>query len=302
MEETETSITGKLARGTFAASFFLACLAVLELGVLMHTGDRIVVRAAELKPPHPISDRDFDAIFATSGELQPSPSTCDVPIKFGEKIAASSSRFREIQVFQNFFRRALINILDARGGERTMRFNVRFGRLLSTTTLTSSIYLAASGIALAAGSSPANTPTCPPGEVYNSSTKKCEQRHSGTLPDKDLADYAYALAKGKRYDEALEVLNLMRNPNTAQALNYRGYATRHLGRLDEGIGYYLQSVKLDPHYAQVREYLGEAYVTKGDLVSAKYQLGKIKTICGNTRCEEYEDLEKAIAGHPEDEG
>jgi hypothetical protein len=31
MEETETSITGKLARGTFAASFFLAVLAVLEL-------------------------------------------------------------------------------------------------------------------------------------------------------------------------------------------------------------------------------------------------------------------------------
>jgi hypothetical protein len=31
MEETETAITGKLARGTFAASFFLACLAALEL-------------------------------------------------------------------------------------------------------------------------------------------------------------------------------------------------------------------------------------------------------------------------------
>jgi hypothetical protein len=31
MEETETSITGKLARGTFAASFLLACLAALEL-------------------------------------------------------------------------------------------------------------------------------------------------------------------------------------------------------------------------------------------------------------------------------
>jgi hypothetical protein len=29
--ETETSITGKLARGTFAASFFLAVIAVLEL-------------------------------------------------------------------------------------------------------------------------------------------------------------------------------------------------------------------------------------------------------------------------------
>jgi hypothetical protein len=30
LEETETSITGKLSRGTFAVSFFLACLAVLE--------------------------------------------------------------------------------------------------------------------------------------------------------------------------------------------------------------------------------------------------------------------------------
>ena len=31
LEETETSITGKLARGTFATSFFLAVLAVLEM-------------------------------------------------------------------------------------------------------------------------------------------------------------------------------------------------------------------------------------------------------------------------------
>jgi hypothetical protein len=31
LQETETSITGKLARGTFAASFFLACLAALEM-------------------------------------------------------------------------------------------------------------------------------------------------------------------------------------------------------------------------------------------------------------------------------
>lgn len=30
LEETETAIAGKLSRGTFATSFFLACLAVLE--------------------------------------------------------------------------------------------------------------------------------------------------------------------------------------------------------------------------------------------------------------------------------
>lgn len=106
------------------------------------------------------------------------------------------------------------------------------------------------------------------------------------------------LAKAERYTEALEVLNLMTNPKTAEALNYRGYATRKLGRVDEGIGYYLQSVRLAPRYAQVREYLGEAYVIKGDLAGAKAQLQTIKSICG-TECEEYEDLAKAIAGGKE---
>jgi tetratricopeptide (TPR) repeat protein len=122
------------------------------------------------------------------------------------------------------------------------------------------------------------------------------------LPDADLAEYAIVLAKAKRYDDALAVLDQMKNPNTAVALNYRGYVIRHLGQVDAGIQFYLRSVKLDPRYAQVREYLGEAYVIKGDLASARYQLRRIQTICGNTECEEYEDLEKAIAGHPEDEG
>ena len=82
----------------------------------------------------------------------------------------------------------------------------------------------------------------------------------GVLPDEALTDYAFALIKAGRYDEALATLDLLSNPNTPVALNYRGYATRKQGRLDEGISYYLKSVALDPHYAQVREYLGEAYL------------------------------------------
>lgn len=168
-------------------------------------------------------------------------------------------------------------------------------------TLLASAFSLAAGAALAAGDNSSSTPTCQRGEVYNSSTKKCEKRQAGALPDQDLANYAYALAKAKRYDEAIEVLDLMKDPNTAQALNYRGYATRHMGRLDEGIQFYLRSVKLDPRYAQVREYLGEAYVIKGQMAKAKEQLRIIKTICGSAECEEYEDLEKAIAGKS-DEG
>ena len=136
--------------------------------------------------------------------------------------------------------------------------------------------------------------TCGKGEVWDSRSQKCVKAENRVLPDRALTDYAYSLIQAHRYRETIAVLDLMKNPNTAVALNYRGYATRKLGRIDEGIGYYLRSVALDPHYAQVREYLGEAYLLKGDLADATAQLRAIKGICG-TVCESYEHLEIAIA-------
>jgi Flp pilus assembly protein TadD len=136
-------------------------------------------------------------------------------------------------------------------------------------------------------------PNCPKGQVLDTRSQKCVKQTSGEVSDADRTDYAYRLAKDGRYEEALAMLDTLKQPDTAKALNYRGYATRKLGRTDEGIGYYLQSVKLDPQYAQVREYLGEAYVIKGRLDLAQEQLQQIKSICGST-CEEYQDLAEAI--------
>jgi tetratricopeptide (TPR) repeat protein len=147
--------------------------------------------------------------------------------------------------------------------------------------------------ALAAGGNDAPTPpACAKGQVYDAK-KGCVKAERGALPDEQMMEYAYALAKDSRYAEALDVLDLLGNPDTSRALNYRGYATRKLGRTEEGIGYYLKSVSLDPNYAQVREYLGEAYVIQGKADLAKAQLATIKTLCG-TGCEEYEDLAQAI--------
>ena len=140
---------------------------------------------------------------------------------------------------------------------------------------------------------PSDLTTCPPGLIWDTKHKKCLVRHSGVLPDPDMTEYAYALAKADRYQEAIDVLDLLDNPNTPRALNYRGYATRKLGHTDEGITYYLKSVELDPAYPQVREYLGEAYVIEGKYDLAKDQLATIEKLCG-TECEYYEDLADAL--------
>lgn len=135
--------------------------------------------------------------------------------------------------------------------------------------------------------------TCPRGQIYSQRSRRCVQVRSEALTDEAVVDYAFALAKAERFDEALETLDMVHNPNTPKALNYRGYITRKLGRTEEGIGYYLRSVALDPQYAQVREYLGEAYVIQGKLDLAQEQLQVIRTLCGK-ECEEYADLAEAI--------
>ena len=175
-----------------------------------------------------------------------------------------------------------------------MRSKITERAAIAAATLAFALFAGGPALADGGGSDRGNSTTCPRGEVYDARSMQCVKQGSGVLPDKALAEYAYALAKAERYDEALDVLNLLQNRNTPEALNYRGYATRKLGRVDEGIGYYRKSVALNPRYAQVREYLGEAYVIKGDMARAKAQLRAIKRICG-TECEEYEDLAKAIA-------
>jgi len=130
--------------------------------------------------------------------------------------------------------------------------------------------------------------------VWDRKHHRCLRRRSEILPDWELTEYAFALAKADRFQEAIDVLDTLDNPNTPRALNYRGYATRKLGRTDEGIGYYLKSVALDPNYPQVREYLGEAYVIEGKFDLAKDQLASIEKICGSKQCEYYGELAKAL--------
>ncbi len=146
---------------------------------------------------------------------------------------------------------------------------------------------------LAAGSDPVQQIKCPQGKVYDKQKQQCVTAQSGVVDDESLAAYAHMLAKTGRPEEALDVLDLIVGQNDPDVLNYRGYATRLTGKVDEGIGYYQQALAIAPDNILVREYLGEAYITKGEVELARSELHHIRNLCGPD-CPEYVALAQAI--------
>jgi len=151
--------------------------------------------------------------------------------------------------------------------------------------------LAMPGLAFAADSGGSSSPDCPKGQVWSSKDGKCVKA-SSELPDSDLIGTGRALAKAGRYDEALDVLAMVKAKD-AVALTYVGYSLRKSGKTEEGIAHYHQALALDPNNAATREYLGEGYVATGRIDLAKAELGKVEAICGKG-CEPYQELAEAI--------
>lgn len=105
---------------------------------------------------------------------------------------------------------------------------------------------------------------------------------------------AVILTKAGEHEEAIAKLKSLNMPNSANVLNYLGYNTRKLGNVDEGIRYYKQALAINPKHRGANEYLGEAYLMKNDLASARRQLGRLASICG-VQCDEYKQLAEHIS-------
>ncbi len=80
----------------------------------------------------------------------------------------------------------------------------------------------------------------------------------------------------------------------AAAYNWLGYAYRKSGDLNRAFQNYNYALRLDPKHRGAHEYIGEAYLMKKDVTSAEKHLKALEGLCGKT-CEEYQDLDKAIA-------
>lgn len=165
---------------------------------------------------------------------------------------------------------------------------LRIALILSITALTP-LY------ANAAGSS--NAPTsevaeCEEGQIYDKSSKECVEEEESSMNDADLLDNGRALAYAERFDEAIVVLGKIEN-QTAEVLNYLGYATRNAGDVDTGLSYYQAALTLDPDYTLARSYMGQALLSKGDRRGAMIQLDEIEQRVG-TDAREYQLLAKAL--------
>lgn len=119
------------------------------------------------------------------------------------------------------------------------------------------------------------------------------------LPGPAEGRAAYAAAVGEinraHYAEALVSLDKAEaaiGPHP-DILNYRGFASRKLGRFDAAIGYYTAALALDPDHRGANEYLGELYLQLGRVEDAQRQLAKLDTLCPYS-CAEREELSRWI--------
>ena len=120
--------------------------------------------------------------------------------------------------------------------------------------------------------------------------------------DEESGDPDYAAGKAaiaaKDWTAAIKSLSsaALRDTRNADIQNYLGYAYRNSGQLDLAFQHYTRALQLNPRHRGAHEYAGEAYLLAGNLAKAEEHLAALRRICV-IPCEEYADLEKAVAAY-----
>ncbi len=101
----------------------------------------------------------------------------------------------------------------------------------------------------------------------------------------DHGDYEAGIA-------ALHAIGHDEHPDVATLL---GYASRKLGRYDDAKYWYEHALAADPDHAVTWSYYGMWQAEQGNVLKAKDDLEKVRTICG-TDCRAYTELKAVIEG------
>ena len=116
------------------------------------------------------------------------------------------------------------------------------------------------------------------------------------------ADSDYLAGKSavetREWKRAIEFLSraAARDAGNANIQNYLGFANRNDGNWEAAMQHYRLALSLNPAHRGATEYMGHAYLMRGNLQLADGQLARLERLCGHD-CAEYTTLAKAIEDH-----
>lgn len=157
---------------------------------------------------------------------------------------------------------------------------------------------AARAIESGSPAAPQTTTQQPPGTpgTKKAHTKRAKKKSSATEEFYKGWHEAYALVYDKHdYVGGIAVLRAMGYDDNADVATLIGYASRKLGRYDDAKVWYDRALAADPNHALTWSYYGMWQAEQGNILKAKDDLQKVKSICG-TQCRSYVALKEAIDG------
>jgi tetratricopeptide (TPR) repeat protein len=178
---------------------------------------------------------------------------------------------------------------------------MRKTRLLAAAIVTAAV-AGAPGLAAAIetnGPAPPTTTSSPPPSGTTTTTKHKTKKDKSSSAQDFLKGWhkAYALVYDKQdYVGGIAALRAMGYDDNADVATLIGYASRKLGRYDDAKYWYDKALAADPNHALTWSYYGMWQAEQGNLLKAKDDLDKVRSICGNTECKEYVALKDVIDG------
>ena len=170
-------------------------------------------------------------------------------------------------------------------------------RPLLATLLAASL-AAAPVIGMAAGTDePPPAPKPAPKPEPKPDSKDAPKAVRNGAIDPDFAAGRSAV-EAKEWKMAINLLSkaVLRDPDNANIHNYLGYSNRHEGNWETAMQHYRTALKLNPEHRGATEYIGQAYLLRGNMQLAQGQLAHLERLCGRG-CDEYASLAKAIEEH-----
>ena len=159
----------------------------------------------------------------------------------------------------------------------TKRMSALF--VLLTTLSTFTLCQTAGAVSEDTTAPPKKTKTsteCQDGKIWDAKKKECVNAKKSGLDDDILFNAARELAYAGQYENALKVLDAVKDQASARILNYRGYSNRKAGRMELGMRFYRRALQADENYILARSYMGQALMEQGKVQEAKIQLIEIR--------------------------